>query len=151
MRRINATAKEKLDCALDLIGEDERAVAAVMAAYARPKATIEEASQRVGAIQKALSAAAVPPSRVGLLAAEVVVLCEQLQVRANPNVISELAVAAESTRAALLSAAVNVEANAALLNDPEEQRRLAAVAAGFAEPAVRASKVVENVRAGLRA
>jgi formiminotetrahydrofolate cyclodeaminase len=108
------TQREKL---LDLTDEDAAAYAGVGAAYALPKATDEEKSARTAAIQEALRAAAQVPLAVcdGCLA--VMGTLEDLRVKGNPNLLSDVAVAADLCCAAMRCACLNVDVNLACLRD----------------------------------
>lgn len=108
------TQREKL---LDLTDEDAAAYAGVGAAYALPKATDEEKSARTAAIQEALRAAAQVPLAVcdGCLA--VMGTLEDLRAKGNPNLLSDVAVAADLCCAAMRCACLNVDVNLACLRD----------------------------------
>ena len=58
------------------------------------------------------------PLRVAAVAAEVIGLADRILAGANVNVISDVAVAASAGRAALESAAINVEINLSAMSDP---------------------------------
>jgi formiminotetrahydrofolate cyclodeaminase len=85
----------------------------VIAAYKLPK----ETSGRSDAIQHALAGAARVPLQLAAIAADIVNAAETVLPGANPNVLSDVAVAADSARAALTSASVNVRINVAALKD----------------------------------
>jgi len=118
--------------ALDLAERDAAAFGAVAAAYRLPKATPEEQAARTGAVQAALQDAAAPPLATVEAAAEVIRLAEGILEGSNPNVRSDVAVAAMSGRAGLDAGALNVRVNLALLHDEAvvaaAEARLAAVA-----------------------
>ena len=103
--------------ALELAEADARAFTAVTDAYKLPKQTDEEKAARSRAIQQALVGAADVPLRTAAAAAEVVELCRRILPGANVNVLSDVAVAAASARAALDSAAINVWVNLASMTD----------------------------------
>jgi formiminotetrahydrofolate cyclodeaminase len=103
--------------ALDLAEEDAQAFSAVTDAYQLPRGSDEEKAARSAAIQAALRGAAGVPLRTAALAAEVVGMCRRILPGANVNVISDVAVAAASARAALTCAAVNVRVNLAAMTD----------------------------------
>jgi formiminotetrahydrofolate cyclodeaminase len=100
--------------ALALAAQDEDAFNAVVAAYRIPK----DDPGRSDAIQIATAGAAEPPLQTAALAAEVIALAGRIRSGANVNLLSDVAVAASSAKAALESAAVNVEVNTAALHDP---------------------------------
>lgn len=140
------TAEKLRGQALDLAADDAVAFAAVIAAYQLPKDTDADKQARTAAIQAALVGAAEVPLRTAELAAEVVRLGRAVLPGANVNVISDVAVAASSARAALDSAVVNVEVNLAAITDEAHRAavrsRLAAPLAAAAE----ADAVVAEVR-----
>lgn len=103
--------------ALALADADAVAFTAVTDAYRLPKETAEEKAARSAAIQRALVGAADVPLRTAAAAAEVVGLCQRILDGANVNVLSDVAVAAASARAALDSAAINVRVNLASMSD----------------------------------
>jgi formiminotetrahydrofolate cyclodeaminase len=96
---------------LDAVQRDTEAYAAVGAAYSMPKATDEEKAARRGAIQEALKTAMGPPLealRACLAATEAT---RRLLDRANPNLITDVGVAAVLLEAASRGAHVNVAVN----------------------------------------
>ena len=107
---------------LGLGAEDEAAYLAVIAAYRISK----DDPSRAQTIRTATLEAAKPPLRTARLAAEVIWLAAQIRTGANVNVISDVAVAAASARAALESAAVSAEINLSTAPDPELSAELAA-------------------------
>jgi len=109
--RISASADAHAETALQLADADETAFQQVIAAYRLPKGSQEEATSRSQAIQRALVAAAAPPQQLVDLAADIVSAGEELAAFANPNVISDVAAAAEAARAAAATARVNIEIN----------------------------------------
>jgi methenyltetrahydrofolate cyclohydrolase len=100
--------------AIQLAEDDAAAFSAVIAAYKLPKDT----AGRADTIQYALAGAARVPLELAKIAADVIASAEAVLPGANPNVLSDVAVAADSARAALTSAAVNVRINIAALKDP---------------------------------
>lgn len=118
--------------ALTAADEDEAAFRAVMSAYALPKeggagdgSGRTAAQARDEAVQRALKAAAATPLSLTEVAVAVVRLAQDMLPKANANVISDLAVAAQCARAAVDSAAINVEVNLAGLTDPASRAELA--------------------------
>ena len=105
--------------ALRLATDDAAAFSAVIAAYRLPKAGDAQIAARRAAIQDALVAAADVPMRTAEVAAAVVELAERIRPDANRNVLSDVAVAAATARAAIEASAVNVQVNAVSLTDPE--------------------------------
>jgi methenyltetrahydrofolate cyclohydrolase len=119
MRRALLAAAALQDEALSLADEDAAAFSAVTAAYRLPRATGEEAAGRAAAVQAALRGAADVPLRTAANAARVVELCGEILDGANPNLVSDVGVAAASAAAAIDAAALNVEINLASLDDAE--------------------------------
>ncbi|PWW62318.1 cyclodeaminase/cyclohydrolase family protein [Actinokineospora spheciospongiae] len=136
--------------ALALAAADAEAFAAVGAAYGLPRATDEDKAARRTAIQAALRGAAEPPAEVGRVATRIVELADGLVERGNPNVVSDVAVAASSAAAALESAIVNIEINVASIKDAEVADGLRATVTELTGAIERARGIVERVREGLR-
>jgi formiminotetrahydrofolate cyclodeaminase len=132
--------------ALRLAGEDAEAFSAVTAAYGLPKATDDEKAARTAAIQAALVGAADVPLRTASLAAEVVELAGRILDGANVNVLSDVAVAAASARAALDAAVVNVEINLGAMNDASRRELLARDLAKYTPAGAVADQIVATVR-----
>jgi len=116
---IARSADEHAYAALQLADADESAFQQVIAAYRLPKGSGEEARSRSQAIQAGLVAAAAPPQRLVEVAASIVGLGERLAAFGNPNVISDVAAAAEAARAAAATARVNIEINLTSLTDAD--------------------------------
>jgi formiminotetrahydrofolate cyclodeaminase len=131
---------------LGVAGDDAAAFDAVIAAYRLPRQTADEQAARTAAIQDALVAAAEVPLRLAGLAADVIALAERIVDDANPNVVSDVAVAASSARAALEAAVVNVEVNVASITDPERRGELTTRLADLDRSAAAADRVVRRVR-----
>jgi formiminotetrahydrofolate cyclodeaminase len=110
--------------ALDLAEADATAFARVGAAYKLPKQSDVEKATRTEAIQAALLAAAEPPTETVELSRLIIEMAQELAVSANPMVISDVAVAAASAKAALESAIVNIEINAHSLTDEDAKSSL---------------------------
>jgi formiminotetrahydrofolate cyclodeaminase len=119
MRRALQAAAALQDEALSLADEDAAAFSAVTAAYRLPKATAEEEAERDAAVQTTLRGATDVPLRTAANAARVVELCGDILDGANPNLVSDVGVAAASAAAAIDAAALNVEINLASLHDQE--------------------------------
>ncbi|MET8544271.1 cyclodeaminase/cyclohydrolase family protein [Kitasatospora sp. NPDC004799] len=139
-------AEELRGKALELAADDAVAFAAVIAAYQLPKGTDADKRARTAAIQTALVGAAEVPLRTAELAAEVVRLSRAVLPGANVNVVSDVAVAASSARAALDAAVVNVEVNLAALTDEEQRAALRGRLAAPLAAAAEADAVVAEVR-----
>jgi len=139
------TAADLRQRALTLAADDEVAFNAVIAAYRLPK----DDPHRSAAIQTATAGAAEPPLRIAARAAEVIALAAEVQPGANVNVLSDIAVAASAAKAALESAAVNVEVNLAALRDQDLVRALGERLAMHLTAAETAVKIISSVRSGL--
>jgi formiminotetrahydrofolate cyclodeaminase len=124
MRAIVAEAAELRAQAARLAVDDAEAFGAVGEAYVLPKATDEEKAARSVAIQKATLGAAEPPIQVGRVAMRIVALADEMVEPANPNVLSDVGVAAATARAALSGSITNITVNAAFLTDDDVSRGL---------------------------
>ncbi len=107
---------------LELIDEDITAYGALSAAYRLPKSTVEEQAARSSQIQAALTGAAEAPLRMVEQARQALELCQALASIGNPNVISDVGVAAITAYAALESGALNVLINLKTMKDRELAR-----------------------------
>ena len=108
------TARNEL---LALADEDTQAYGSVAKAYAMPKDTDAEKAARAEAIQGALYIAMDVPLRAFRLCARVCDQLAELAQIANPNLISDVGVAAIIVLAGLEGSKLNVEINLASLND----------------------------------
>ncbi len=100
-----------------LAQDDEEAFGAVGAAYGLPRSTPEEKAARRAAIQEATVGAAEPPVQVGRVATRLVAIADEMVEPANPNVVSDVGVAAAAARAALSGSVTNIVVNAASLDE----------------------------------
>ena len=100
-----------------LITDDIAAYGALSAAYRLPKNTPDEQKTRSARIQEALQGAAEAPLRIAERAREALNLCRTLEEIGNPNVISDVGVAAIAAHAALESAELNVLINLKAIKD----------------------------------
>jgi methenyltetrahydrofolate cyclohydrolase len=135
--------------AWELAAADEAAFEAVMAAYGLPRQTDEERAARTAAIEAATAAAARPPLRVAEVAAKVVELAAELPDRSNPNVLSDVGVAASLAGSALESAAINVEVNLGGLKDQGKRDELRTELDRYLAAGELGHRVVADVRARL--
>jgi formiminotetrahydrofolate cyclodeaminase len=119
--------------AAELADEDAAVFTAVMDSYTLPRADAAEKAARRTAIDAALAGAARVPLDVAAVAAEVLALCDAILPLANPNLLSDVGVAAATARGALDSSVINVEVNLALLKDAEREGALAAALAPYTE------------------
>jgi formiminotetrahydrofolate cyclodeaminase len=132
--------------AASLAAQDAVAFLAVSDAYKLPRDTEAAKAARAEAIQVALVGAAGVPLRTAAVAAAVIGLAEGVLDGANVNVLSDVAVAASSARAALEAAVVNVEINLAALRDEGSRATLRAELDRHAQAAASADRVVAAVR-----
>jgi methenyltetrahydrofolate cyclohydrolase len=149
--RIITEVDELRGIALRLADADADAFTAVTEAYRLPKSTTEEKAARSAIIGRALVGAAWPPAQVISIAGMVADLAQALVEIGNRNVISDVAAAAESARAAAATARVNVEINLAGITD--EQASLEMIAeTGKADGIIAlAEQVTAAVREQIRA
>lgn len=125
VQAVLARATELRHRAVGLADADADAFGQVMDTYKWPRSDDAQKAARRAAIDWALAGAARVPLDVAAVAAEVVDLCGDLLPHSNPNVLSDVAVAAATARAALDSSVVNVEVNLALLKDEARRAELA--------------------------
>jgi formiminotetrahydrofolate cyclodeaminase len=142
---LDAATRLRAD-AVTLAAEDAVVFGAVSDAYRLPKDTDAEKAARTEAIQTALVGAAGVPLRTAAVAAGIIGLTEEILDGANVNVISDVAVAAASARAALEAAVVNVEINLAALRDAESRAVLRAELDKHGPAALTADRVTSAVR-----
>ncbi|MEX2969605.1 cyclodeaminase/cyclohydrolase family protein [Streptomyces sp. C184] len=135
--------------ALRLASEDATAFTAVTEAYGLPRDTPEDTERRSAAIAAALAAAAGPPAKVIRVARSLVSLAEALLPVANPNVITDVAAAAEAARAAATTARLNVEINLGGIRHEQVRSELLDVVALVDPLTERAAAVERSVRAAL--
>jgi formiminotetrahydrofolate cyclodeaminase len=141
-----ARAQDARHTAATLADEDARAFDTVMGAYRLPRATDAEKTARSAAIQAALVGAAAVPLRIAQIAAEVIGLAREILEGANTNVLSDVAVAASTARAALESSLVNIDINLAGLIDEQQRHAIARDAGGHAQALAQADAIVGEVR-----
>jgi formiminotetrahydrofolate cyclodeaminase len=142
-----ATAVREL--AVALIAADAEAFNALMATYKLPKETDEQKAVRRAEIQRATAAAAEVPLQIARVGAEVIDLAAQLPGRSNPNVLSDVAVAASAAAAAVESAAINVEINLSTIKDKDVAGEFAGRLAQYEGAIARGRALVAEVRAEL--
>jgi len=132
--------------ALRLAEADVDAFGAVGGAYQLPKDSPDQAVARTEAIAAALVEAGRVPANVVRLADEILCLAEELEPIGNPNVISDVAAAADAARAAATTARVNVEINLGGIIDQAIVAELVTAIADVDELSLRADKVTAAVR-----
>lgn len=115
---------------LQLVDQDAEGFAAVGAAYALARKTDEQKATRKAAITAALALALGPPRQMVAAASAGSALLERLLPLANPNLISDVGVAAHALAAAARCAWLNVVVN--LGGVPEGEARDAVRAEGAA-------------------
>lgn len=136
--------------ALGYAEDDEAAFTAVAEAYKLPKETDDEKIERSRVIEARLVEAVRPPAAVVGAALRLVELAEQLLPVGNPNVITDVAAAAEAARAAATTARVNIEINLAGITDPERVEEFTAITDLVDALTARADQVTAAVRAEIR-
>lgn len=132
--------------AVQLAADDAAAFGAVTDAYKLPKDTDAAKSARTEAIQAALVGAADVPLRTAAVAAAIIDHAGRIMDGANVNVLSDVAVAAASARAALDAAVINVEINLGAMNDPARRDALRAELDKHTAAADTAAALVTAVR-----
>jgi formiminotetrahydrofolate cyclodeaminase len=137
--------------AVQLAAEDAAAFSAVTAAYKLPKDTDADKTARTDAIQTALIGAADVPLRTAAVAAEIIGLAGRILDGANVNVLSDVAVAAASARAALDAAVINVEINLGAMTDAARRDPLRVELDKHTPAAATATAIVTTVRERINA
>jgi len=102
---------------LYLVDEDTNAFNKIMNAFGLPKGTEEEKNIRKNAIQEATKYAIEIPFRVMQKAYEAMAIVKQMAAIGNPNSVSDAGVGALCIRTAVYGAYLNVQINAAGLED----------------------------------
>ncbi|MEV7661599.1 cyclodeaminase/cyclohydrolase family protein [Paenarthrobacter sp. NPDC089316] len=145
--RVTSAADHLIAEALRLADADEHAFQAVIDSYKLPTDTDELKRARAAAIQDALVQAANTPAQLIRVAGEVVGLATDLLEAANPNVISDVAAAADAARAAATTARVNIDINVVAIKDPAARAELAGQTDGLEDKVVLAADaLVKRVR-----
>ena len=129
-------------------GRCSAAYAGVGAAYAMPKDTDEDKVKRKVSIQKALEDAMAPPLEALRASVEALRATRELLDIANPNLITDVGVAAILLEAAARGAQLNVAINLKSIKDEElAEKTRAEVASALEEAARLESEVAEGVAA----
>lgn len=149
VRNVLQQATELRQRAVELIAADAEAFTALMATYKLPKATDEEKASRTAEIQRATAHAAEVPLQIAAVGSAVVKLAGQLPGRSNPNVLSDVAVAASAAAAAIESAAINVQINLGSLKDPAVTDDIATRLARHEAAMARGRALVTDIRRDL--
>ncbi len=100
-----------------LVDEDAQAFSSVIKAFKMPKDTAEEKAARTNAIQTGYKKAADIPYTIATTSLEVLVLAKNLIPLSNPNVITDVGVAALNAQASVESAIMNVNINLPSIKD----------------------------------
>lgn len=116
-----ALAQTKIKELLYLVDEDTKAFNAIMEAFRLPKNTVEEKSIRKKAIRKANVYAIEIPLKTMETAASCLPMLKAMIENGNPNSISDAGVGALCIQAAVSGAALNVQINAAGLDDESKK------------------------------
>ncbi len=144
--RIRDEADRLRGRALHLARDDAAAFTTVAAAYGLPRVTEEDREARSLAIASALAGASRPPAETIEAACRLVGLAEELLPVGNRTVITDVAAAAEASRAALTTARLNVEVNLGGIRDGTVRAGLAAVLARVDAHVERAERITGRVR-----
>jgi formiminotetrahydrofolate cyclodeaminase len=137
--RIIAAADQLAGETLGLADADEAAFKAVISSYKLPAESDADRAARATAIDDALAQAAQPPARLIKLSGAVVDLAAELLDIANPNVISDIAAAADAARAAATTARVNIDINVVAIKNAQSRAALAEQTDGLEEKVVLAA------------
>ncbi|MGR3220302.1 MAG: cyclodeaminase/cyclohydrolase family protein [Candidatus Anammoxibacter sp.] len=113
---------------LNMMDEDVRCYSYVTEAYRLPKFTANEKRERTKSIQKALKKAVDVPVKVLNCCLAMLEEIRKLADIANPNLISDVGVAALLTNAALLCGKLNIDINIARIKDETLIRKVEGVA-----------------------
>ncbi|MBE3000640.1 cyclodeaminase/cyclohydrolase family protein [Nocardiopsis sp. HNM0947] len=146
VERVRESADTLRERALVLADQDVSAFRGVGRAHRMPRSTPEEQDARTRAIAGALSEAGRVPAEVVAVASRVLDLAEQLRPLCNPNVVSDIAAAAEAARAAAATSRVNVEINLGAGADLPNRDELAGAVAATDAVLRRADETTEAVR-----
>ncbi|MGO4147718.1 cyclodeaminase/cyclohydrolase family protein [Paenarthrobacter sp. YAF11_1] len=145
--RITSAADHLIIEALRLADADEHAFQSVIDSYKLPSETEQLKATKAAAIRDALFQAAHTPAQLIKVSGEVVDLATELFDVANPNVISDVAAAADAARAAATTARVNIDINVVAIKDTAARTRLADQTDGLEDKVVLAAdSLVKRVR-----
>ncbi|GAB5077452.1 cyclodeaminase/cyclohydrolase family protein [Arthrobacter sp. AD-310] len=147
VQRVTSAADGLAAEALRLADADEHAFQAVIDSYKLPSDTEELKAAKAATIQAALANAAQTPADLISVAGAVVDLATELFDVANPNVISDVAAAADAARAAATTARVNIDINVVAIKDQDARSALALQTDGLEDKVVLAAdNLVARVR-----
>ena len=133
---------------LDLVEKDIAAYGEVSSAYALPRGSEVEKAARTAAIQEALRVALRAPLEAMQVVTAALEATRQLAEVANPNLLSDVGVAAELLLGALRGARLNVDVNLAYLKDEEVVRSARREADGLQDQARRLHQETVQVVGG---
>ncbi len=119
VKEVLALCEAKRGKLLEFMDADVSEYSKVTAAYGMPRETDEEKAARKAAIQEALKAAMAVPLEAFRACNEVIQSLKTLVDIANPNLVSDVGVAAMLCGAGLDGAKLNVEINLSFLKDEE--------------------------------
>ncbi|EMY34633.1 methenyltetrahydrofolate cyclohydrolase or formimidoyltetrahydrofolate cyclodeaminase [Arthrobacter crystallopoietes BAB-32] len=148
--RFGSAVRQLIPQALAVADADEHAFGEAASAYELPADTAEDKAHRSNEVQSGLRKAAAPPLRLVELAAELLDLARGLEPEANPNVLSDIAAAAESIRSAAGTAAATLETNAAHLADDAAVQGLQDAAATADDVAAASGALADLLRRRIR-
>jgi len=114
-----ARSEELRQLLLDIIDRDAEAFDGVSAVFTMPKETDEQKSNRAKAMQEALKACTLPPLEVMQSALSALELIEKMPGKFNTNATSDLGVAAQTLKAAIQGAWLNVKINLESIKDED--------------------------------
>ncbi len=147
VQRIISAADGLVVEALRLADADQLAFQGVIESYKLPSGTEDLKAARTASIQDALILAAQTPAQLIKLAGVILDLATELLEVANPNVISDIAAAADAARAAASTARVNIDINVVAIKDAAARSRLADQTDGLEEKVILAAdSLVGRVR-----
>lgn len=137
--------------ALVVAAEDATAFTAVTDAYKLPKDSEQDKAARSAAILTATIGAGRPPADTIGIGIEVLDLASRLLPIGNRNVVSDVAAAADSARAAISTGRVNVEINlAGIKNDEAARAELEAALKDVDAALAEADALIAGVREVIR-
>jgi len=132
---------------LELMEKDMQVYGQVSSAYSLPRESAEEKAKRTEAVQQALAGALAVPLEVMQTTARALEATRRLADIGNPNLISDVGVAAELLFGALKGARLNVDVNLAYLSNEELLKRSRNEAEALEARSVRLhDEIVEIVR-----
>ena len=131
-QRVLAAADETRLELQQLIEKDAEAFAGYGAAMALPRTSEQEKATRKAALQQATLESARIPLQIAGHCARLLQHAVALAENCNPNLVSDVAVAAHMCKAALDSAIINVRLNLKYLDDQTTVAELQAALDGFA-------------------